>query len=198
MRKYLNELEKKYRMKLSLARAPAESCAQRLAICDMLSPDFRRYAEENVKGDIKAAKHIFNNGGGGDAPIYYSNGTHLFVGAQTPLLDRMRIESKFFPALGGGNMFHVWLGENNPNVESLFEFTKKIATQSQIGYYAYTKDLTVCEACNVVSSGVFKKCPSCNSDKVKWWSRVTGYYQDVKSWNKAKQREFEDRYRIKI
>jgi ribonucleoside-triphosphate reductase len=198
MRKYLKELESKHKMKLSLARAPAESCAQRLAICDMLSPDFRRYAEEVVKGDLKAAKHAFNNGGGGDVPIYYTNGTHVYVGAQTPLLDRMKVEGRFFPALGGGNMFHVWLGENNPDVESLFEFTKKIATQSQIGYYAYTKDLTICENCNAVTGGVNKKCPSCNSSKVKWWSRVTGYYQEVSSWNQAKQREWEDRFRVKI
>lgn len=198
MRKYLKELENKHKMKLSLARAPAESCAQRLAICDMLSPDFKNYAEEVIKGDLKAAKHVFNNGGGKDVPIYYTNGTHVYVGAQTPLLERMKTEGKFFPALGGGNMFHIWLGENNPNVESLFEFTKKIATQSQVGYYAYTKDLTICENCNVVTGGVLRKCPTCNSNKVKWWSRVTGYYQEVTSWNQAKQREFEDRFRVKI
>jgi ribonucleoside-triphosphate reductase len=197
MKKYLKELQRRYGMKLALARTPAESCAQRLAICDLLNPTFRKYAEEVVKGDLKAAKRLLRKGVS-DVPIYYSNGTHVYVGAEIPITEKLRIENKFFPILDGGNMFHVWLGENNPDPESLFNFTKKIARNSQIGYYAYTKDLTVCEDCNVVSGGVFKRCPSCNSKNVKWWSRVTGYYQDVGGWNAAKRQEFFERYRIKI
>jgi anaerobic ribonucleoside-triphosphate reductase len=30
------------------------------------------------------------------------------------------------------------------------------------------------------------------------WSRVTGYYQAVSGWNKAKKRELLDRYRVTV
>ncbi|MEM3616231.1 MAG: anaerobic ribonucleoside-triphosphate reductase, partial [Candidatus Methanomethylicia archaeon] len=59
-------------------------------------------------------------------------------------------------------------------------------------------DLTICSDCATVSPLLNDKCPNCGSNNVKWWSRVTGYYQDVSGWNMAKRRELKDRYRIKI
>lgn len=34
--------------------------------------------------------------------------------------------------------------------------------------------------------------------RVKYWSRVTGYYQEVGSWNGGKRQEFSDRHRITV
>jgi len=197
MKHYLKELEEKHGLKLALARTPAESCAQRLAVCDLIDPEFRDAARKVVKGTLEAGERLISLGDR-DAPVYYSNGTHVYVGAKIPLLEKLRIENKFFPILSGGNMFHIWLGEADPDPESLYKFTKRIATQSQIGYFAYTKDLTICEDCNKVSGGVNAYCPVCGSTNVRWWSRVTGYYQEVKGWNRAKRQEFFDRYRVSI
>lgn len=197
MRKYLKELEEKSGFKLALARTPAESCAQRLAVCDLIDPEFKEAARKVVKGDLEATERLLAIGER-DVPVYYSNGTHVYVGARIPLLDRMRIENKFFPILNGGNMFHIWLGEAYSDPEALYKFTKRIATQTQIGYFAYTKDLTICEDCNRVSGGLNYYCLECGSTKVRWWSRVTGYYQEVKGWNRAKRHEFFERYRVSI
>jgi len=197
MKKYLKELKRGSKMKLALARTPAESCAQRLAVCDLLSEEFRNKARSTVKGDFDLARKMLRSGER-DVPIYYSNGTHVYVGARLPLVERMRIENKFFPILDGGNMFHIWLGEGDPNPESMLEMTKKISTQTQIGYFAYTRDLTVCEDCNKVQGGVHRRCPSCGSKNVRWWSRVTGYYQDVGGWNRGKRQEFFQRFRTEI
>jgi len=95
-------------------------------------------------------------------------------------------------------MFHVWLGEGDPNPESLLKMTKRISTQTQIGYFAYTKGLTICEECSAVEGGVHGSCPRCGSKRVRWWSRVTGYYQDVGGWNRGKRKEFLQRYRTGI
>lgn len=198
MHKYCKELEEKTGMSIRLARTPAESSPQRLAIADLCSPDFRDLAKNVVKGDIKRAKEMVRRGLRRDAPIYYSNGTHTYVGAQIPLSSKVDIEQKFFPALAGGNIFHVWLGEAYPDPEGLFRLTKKIVTKTQVGYFAYTKDMTVCGACNKVSFGLLDKCSYCNSGDVRWWSRVTGYYTDVKGWNEGKRAELLDRYRISI
>jgi ribonucleoside-triphosphate reductase len=111
---------------------------------------------------------------------------------------KIDIEHKFFPILSGGNIFHAWLGESSSDPEALYKLTQRIARHSQIGYFSYTKDLTVCSKCNSTSAGLLERCPSCGSDSVRWWSRITGYYSDVTGWNEGKRQELKDRYRIAV
>jgi len=194
MQKYKKVLEKQSGYKLSLARTPAESTAQRFAIADLITNGYRDNAEKLVKGDVEQAKFLLANRKK-DVPVYYSNGTHVDVSAKMGLFDRIDLEQKFFPLLNGGNMFHVWLGDASPDPEALYKLTKRITTKSNIGYYAYTKDLTICSDCGKVTSPIFEQCPYCGSNNVEWWSRVTGYYQAVSGWNKGKKQELVDRYR---
>ncbi|MQY62109.1 anaerobic ribonucleoside-triphosphate reductase, partial [archaeon] len=194
MQKYKKVLEEKSGYKIALARTPAESTAQRFAIADLLTNGYREHAEKLIKGDVGQAKVLLTDRKK-DVPIYYSNGTHVDVGAKVGLFDRMNIEQKFFPLLNGGNMLHIWLGDASPDPEALYKLTKRITTQSNIGYYAYTKDLTVCSNCGKVTSPMREQCPHCNSSAVEWWSRVTGYYQAVSGWNSGKRQELMDRYR---
>jgi len=195
MQKYKNVLEERTGLKLALARTPAESTAQRFAIADLLTNGYRDQAEKLVRGDVDKARSMLVDGAK-DVPVYYSNGTHLYVGAKVGLLERMDVEQKFFPLLNGGNMFHVWLGDSSPDHEALYKLTKRIATQTNVGYYAYTKDLTICNNCGKVTSPIYEQCPNCGSSQVEWWSRVTGYYQAVSGWNEGKKKELMDRYRI--
>jgi anaerobic ribonucleoside-triphosphate reductase len=194
MQKYKKVLEKQSGFKLSLARTPAESTAQRFAIADLITDRYRDNAEKLVKGDVEKAKFMLADRKK-DVPVYYSNGTHVDVKANVGLFDRIDLEQKFFPLLNGGNMFHVWLGDASPDPEALYKLTKRITMKSNIGYYAYTKDLTVCSDCGKVTSPIFEQCPYCGSNKVEWWSRVTGYYQAVSGWNEGKKQELMDRYR---
>ncbi len=159
--------------------------------------DYRDQAEKLVKGELNGAKSLLGDGVK-DVPLYYSNGTHVYVGAKMGLLERMDIEQKFFPLLNGGNMFHVWLGDASPDPEAIFRLTKRISTQTNVGYYAYTKDLTICNSCGRVTSPLNERCPHCGSSQVEWWSRVTGYYQAVSGWNKGKRKELRDRYRVAL
>ena len=194
MQKYKKVLEEKSGYKIALARTPAESTAQRFAISDLITNDYRANAEKLVKGNVGQAKVLLTDRKK-DVPVYYSNGTHLDVGAKVGLFDRMNIEQKFFPLLNGGNMLHIWLGDASPDPEALYKLTKRITMKSNIGYYAYTKDLTVCSNCGKVTSPMREQCPHCNSSDVEWWSRVTGYYQAVSGWNSGKKQELMNRYR---
>jgi len=195
MQKYKKELESRTGSRLALARTPAESTAQRFAVADLLTPAYHDNAQKLAKGDLGKAGYMLTEGEK-DVPIYYNNGTHVYVGAKVGLLDRIEIEQKFFPLLNGGNMLHAWLGEAHPDPEALYKLTKRIATQTHVGYYAYTKDLTICNSCGAVSPLMSKLCPNCGSDSVEWWSRVTGYYQAVSGWNEGKKRELQDRFRV--
>jgi ribonucleoside-triphosphate reductase len=197
MQKYKEVLEERSGYKIALARTPAESTAQRFAIADLLTDRYRDNAEKLVKGNVGQAKFLLDKKKK-DVPVYYSNGTHAFVGAKMGVFDRMNLEQKFFPLLNGGNMLHVWLGDANPDPEALYKLTKRITTKTNIGYYSYTKDLTVCGDCGKVTSPIREQCPHCGSTQVEWWSRVTGYYQAVSGWNKGKRQELMDRYRTNL
>ena len=194
MQEYKKVLEERSGYKIALARTPAESTAQRFAIADLLTNGYREHAEKLIKGDVGQAKVLLADREK-DVPVYYSNGTHVDVGARIGLFDRMNIEQKFFPLLNGGNMLHIWLGDASPDPEALYKLTKRITMKSNIGYYAYTKDLTVCSNCGKVTSPMREQCPHCNSSAVEWWSRVTGYYQAVSGWNSGKKQELMNRYR---
>ncbi|MDI9643882.1 MAG: anaerobic ribonucleoside-triphosphate reductase [Candidatus Verstraetearchaeota archaeon] len=180
--------------KFSIARTPAESAAQRFAVADLIH--YPKFARELVKGNLESALSRLNDTK--DVPVYYSNGAHVNVSAPVTLDQRLSIEQRFFPILKGGDIFHVWIGEANPDPEALLKLNRRIATQSWVGYWSHTKDISLCRDCGYVGGGLSSKCPVCGSASVKNYSRITGYYQDVSSWNAAKKQELIDRYRVRI
>ncbi len=195
LEKFRKGLEMRSGWKVMLARTPAESTAQTFAVADYLNPGYKSMAREMVKGDVSQINGAPRNR---DLPIYYTNGTHTYVGAKVPLGKRIDIEHKFFPILSGGNIFHAWIGESASDPEALYKLTQRICRNSQIGYFSYTKDLTVCSQCQTTAAGMLSKCPTCGSENVRWWSRITGYYTDVTGWNEGKRQELMDRYRVTV
>ena len=75
------------------------------------------------------------------------------------------------------------------------DFAMNLARSTQIGYFAFTRDMTVCLSCFCVSPGLKDSCPRCGSDHLEYLSRVTGYLQSVSGWNEAKKQELKDRNR---
>jgi ribonucleoside-triphosphate reductase len=195
MEKFRKGLEMRSGWQVMLARTPAESTAQTFAVADYLNPEYKSMAREIVKGDVSQINGAPKSR---DLPIYYTNGTHTYVGAKVPLGKRIDVEHKFFPILSGGNIFHAWIGESASDPEALYKLTQRICRNSQIGYFSYTKDLTICSQCQTTAAGMLSKCPTCGSENVRWWSRITGYYTDVTGWNEGKRQELMDRYRVTV
>lgn len=138
---YARTLSAQHNMTIALARTPAETTGQRFAVADLLRKEFRESAEAVIKGDLEDS--LLRLGRTRDLPIYYTNGTHVSPGANIPLAKRMEIEHVFFPIVDGGNIFHIWLGETRPDPRGLMEMAMKLCRTTQIGYFAFTKDLTV-------------------------------------------------------
>ncbi len=195
MEKFRKGLEMKSGKKVMLARTPAESTAQTFAVKDLVSPHYKNMARKMVKGDTSTIQSLVKKR---DAPVYYSNGTHTYVGAKISLGKKIDIEHKFFPILSGGNIFHAWIGESSSDPGALYKLTQRSCRNSQIGYFSYTKDLTVCSSCQSTGTGMLDACPKCGSTNVRHWSRITGYYTDVTGWNEGKRQELRDRYRVSI
>ncbi|GAB7015749.1 anaerobic ribonucleoside-triphosphate reductase [Methanogenium cariaci] len=138
---YSKEISRRTGMTIALARTPAETTGQRFAIADLIDQRFRAPAETVIKGDLEAA--LPELGQKFDLPIYYTNGTHVTPGADVPLTKRMEIEHVFFPIVDGGNIFHIWLGEARPDPRGLMDMAMNLCRNTQIGYFAFTRDLTV-------------------------------------------------------
>jgi ribonucleoside-triphosphate reductase len=138
---HARELSKKHNMTIALARTPAETTGQRFAVADLLDERFRDHALKVIKGDVERALDML--GTTLDLPIYYTNGTHVTPAAPVPLTKRIEIEHVFFPVVDGGNIFHIWLGEARPDPRGLMEMAMNLCRTTQIGYFAFTRDLTV-------------------------------------------------------
>jgi ribonucleoside-triphosphate reductase len=138
---YARELSARHGMTIALARTPAETTGQRFAVADLLDRRFRPHAVKVIKGDLEDA--LGRLGTSTDLPIYYTNGTHVSPGAPVPLTKRMELEHVFFPIVDGGNIFHIWLGERRPDPRGLMEMAFNLCRKTQIGYFAFTRDLTV-------------------------------------------------------
>ena len=76
-------------------------------------------------------------------------------------------------------MSHVWLGESYPSSEALYELTKKIATKTAIQYFAYTRDLTVCNKCNNVVGFLVGACPKCGATDITWEKHAADAYESI-------------------
>jgi len=141
MELYGRELSKKYNMTIALARTPAETTGQRFAVADLLDRRYHEHAKKVIKGDVDLG--LLKLGKSRDLPIYYTNGTHVAPGADIPLTKRMEIEHVFFPIVDGGNIFHIWLGEARPDPRGLMDMAMNLCRNTQIGYFAFTRDITV-------------------------------------------------------
>ena len=190
---YSKKLSQMHGMTIALARTPAETTAQRFAVSDLIHEEFREYAEKVVKGDLDAVKKKLHKTR--DLPVYYTNGTHLPPSADVTIFERAKYEHVFFPIVDGGNIFHIFLGEAAPDPQGLMDFGMRLSRETQIGYFTFSKDITVCLGCSMVSSGLKDSCPNCGSEDVDHISRITGYLQAVSGWNSAKRQELKDRKR---
>jgi len=193
MELYAKKLSAQHGMTIALARTPAETTAQRFAVSDLIHEEFRECAEKVVKGDLEAVERNIHKTR--DLPVYYTNGTHLPPNAGVSLFERAKLEHVFFPIVDGGNIFHIFLGEATPDPRGLMDFGMRLARETQIGYFTFTKDMTVCLGCYQVSAGLKEECPNCSSTEVDHISRITGYLQAVSGWNSAKRQELKDRKR---
>jgi len=161
----------------SLWEQPSEHTARRLAILDL--KHFPKKAIVQSSGNS----------------AYYTNSSHIRYDANIPLSKRIQLQGDFHPIVNGGVITHIWLGEQKPDIQGLWELTKSICLNTNTAYFAYTIDFTFCPHCRKMYRGGQFTCPKCSSPDVKVYSRITGYYSDVNRYNPGKRAEWESRKR---
>ncbi len=196
IKQYVNHLAKESGLKISLARTPAESTAQRFAVSDLLDKRYKSQSVNIIKGDVDKALKIVKDTK--DLPIYYSNGCHLDVSADVSLTERLRLEGVFFPATDGGNITHIWLGEKKPDAKALLDLILHIAWNTPCEYFDFGMEFTLCLDCGKTGRGIKENCEFCGSKNVDGIARITGYMASLSSYNEAKKEERKRRLKYEI
>ncbi|MBD3193999.1 MAG: anaerobic ribonucleoside-triphosphate reductase [Candidatus Lokiarchaeota archaeon] len=164
----------------SLWEQPAESSSGRFARLDL--KHFPKKAIPQSSGES----------------AYYTNSSHFRYDAEMPLYERIRKQGDYHPIVSGGVISHIWLGEQKPDIDGLWELTKNICLNTNTAYFSYTTDFTFCTHCCKMYRGGQWICPDCNTKDVKVYSRITGYYSEVNRYNDGKMAEWQSRKRYGI
>lgn len=132
---------------------------------------------------------------GADEP-YYTNSTHLPVNYSEDIYEVLEHQSDIQAMYNGGTMLHVFLGEDEPNRESVKKLVKHIAYSYRLPNYTITPTFSICDDHGYIH-GRHELCPHCNKP-TEVYSRVVGYYRPVRLWNRGKKEEFKDRVEYRV
>ncbi len=166
-------------LRWSLIGSPAESTSGKFAkIC------LSKYPNETVYQGTK------------DRP-YFTNSSHLPVNTNENISEGIKNADRYHKYCNGGNILHIFTGEAFSDPVAWFKLNQKIV-KTNVHFWAYTKDFSICNDCHFSINTRIDKCPICNSTNIDQFSRVTGYMTRVNTWCDSKLQEFEDRTRYNI
>lgn len=179
MRTKLSDYQEMYSGELyNLEATPAESTSYRFA-----------------KHDKKDFPDIITASSDNNVP-FYTNSSHIPVGATDDVFEALDIQNELQTLYTSGTVFHCFLGEKLPTWESAMKLVRTIAENYEIPYYTMSPTYSVCKAHGYLVGEKFK-CPTCGND-TEVYSRITGYYRPIKSWNAGKEEEFKMRKEYEI
>jgi len=138
MYSYTKNLAKEYEMKVVLEESPAESAAARLAKIDVVKYE---EAKDYVKGNQE------------NGDIYYSNSVHFAAEADIDILERIEKQGKFHQLIEAGAITHVFLGEQRPTKEAIFNLIEKTWSNTQTAQLTISPELIVCHDCGRITRG---------------------------------------------
>ena len=176
MRDFISELQKNTGNFYNLESTPAEGCSYSLAMKDSKKYDDISFYNVDI--------------GGGSTP-YYTNSTHLPASHGMHLFDMLDHQNDLQPLYTGGTVAHVFLGERSPDVLSIKNLVKTIASGYNIPYFTVTPTFSMCQTHGYID-GEELFCPECG-ERTEIYSRVTGYIRPISSWNDGKVAEFFER-----
>lgn len=177
IREILVRKQQEHGLLYNLEATPAEGCSYRLARLDK-----RRFPDIIVANE-EAYKQ-------GVAP-YYTNSSMLPVNYTSDLFAALDHQSPLLRLYTGGSVFHVFLGERQPDPASCAALVRRVFATYELPYMSLTPTFSVCPSHGYIF-GAHPVCPTCGA-ATEVYSRVVGYYRPVSNWNDGKRAEFADR-----
>jgi ribonucleoside-triphosphate reductase (formate) len=119
---------------------------------------------------------------------YYTDLTVLPLEIDIPLDQRLRIESRFQDLFQGGHLTNIILAEEINDPERILAYTENLATNLNLKFFVYSKDITHCPNCQRTFYHFDVKCPNCKSSMpLIHYGRESTTYNPVQWWTQAKR-----------
>jgi len=147
------------------AMIPSVNAATRLAQLDI-----ERYgwAKVHVKGSKEQP--------------FYTDLSAVPTKAKAALHERLRVEEKIQQLTPGGHLALIQIEEEEPDADKLLTASKRLISDSKIGFYTFNRSFAYCGHCRKVISDEPTKCPFCGSvDHLIRYRRVSAKYEPVMS-----------------
>jgi ribonucleoside-triphosphate reductase len=182
IRKRLVEFQETTGNLYNLEAAPAEGASYRLAKID----------KERYPDIICANEEEYRKG----SEPFYTNSTRLPVNFTDDVFEALRLEEELQGKYTGGTVFHVYLGEEVKDEETVKNLVRKICENFSIPYFTITPTFSVCPQDGYLE-GQVQECPRCGK-RTEVYSRVVGYLRPVSLWSNPKRQEFKVRKMFRI
>lgn len=127
---------------------------------------------------------------------FYTNSSHLPVNYTHDIFELLDLQDEMQTKYTGGTVIHLFLGEELKDPRVVKSLVRKVCENYRLPYFSLTPTFSTCDHHGYLA-GEQKSCPTCGGE-TEIFSRVVGYYRPVKSWNNAKQIEFDMRKTFNI
>ena len=145
---------------------------------------------EQIPGETAAAKlmqkdlFFFPNDTVTDLPLYGNQ--FLPLGIKATLQERVRVAALFDSFCNGGSILHFNIDAPFDSPEKAWDMLNYIADQG-VTYFAFN---TKIQACKHNHAFFGKVCPTCGEPVATEYTRIVGFWTDVKTYSKERKAEF--------
>ena len=110
----------------------------------------------------------------------------------TSVLDKIKLHGKDINNYtDGGQACHINL-DTHLSKEQYLKLLD-VAKDEGCNYFTFNIPISECKKCHHVVNAPIKKCPICNSEDIKYYTRIIGYLTAVDNWSTDRQEEFKHR-----
>lgn len=152
MRERLIQYQKETNQMFNLEAPPSEAAGYKLALHDRKKYPYIRVANDTAVKD------------GGDP--YYTNSTQLPVNFTDDIFEALDMQDCLQCKYTGGTVFHLFLGERLPSIESTKSLVKKVAENYKLPYFSITPTFSICPIHGYLE-GEHEYCPKCDENLIK-------------------------------
>lgn len=183
LRRELERLSSKHKVRFILAASTDDVAAHRLARQDLRS-NLAAMAAECVSGDPST----------GD--VYYSHTLHVLPRARISAFERLRIEGLLQANDIFGAATPIWLAEEAPAFERMAVFISRAFYQTHGAAILPAPEFTICLSCGRPTRGLHGACAACDSSRVDGLAIGTDHFSLLSGWNRGLLAHLRDRYRV--
>lgn len=155
--------------------------------CDYIINTEQIPAENAAAKLMQKDKFFYPNANIYDLPLYGNQ--FIPLGIKTTLQERVRIQAMFDGFCNGGSILHANIDAPFDSFEKAYDMTCYIA-DAGVTYFAWNTKIQACED-NHAFYGA--KCPNCGKPVDSEFTRIVGFYTQIKTWSKERKSEYKMR-----